>query len=48
MAEIARTLYVINDAGYFLSHRLPLARAAMAAGYEVHVATPDGPDAERI
>jgi hypothetical protein len=23
-------------------------RAALAAGYEVQVATPDGPDAERI
>ncbi|MGH7512775.1 MAG: glycosyltransferase family 4 protein [Gemmatimonadales bacterium] len=37
-----RLLYVFNDAGFFLSHRLPVARAAAAAGYEVHVATPPG------
>lgn len=38
-----RILYVVNDAPFFLSHRLPLALAAQAAGYEVHVATPDSP-----
>ena len=37
-----RLLYVFNDAGFFLSHRLPVAEAARAAGYEVHVATPAG------
>jgi glycosyltransferase involved in cell wall biosynthesis len=35
-----RILFVVNHAGFFLSHRLPLAVAAVAAGYEVHVATP--------
>jgi glycosyltransferase involved in cell wall biosynthesis len=35
-----RILYVVNHAGFFISHRLPLALAARAAGYEVHVATP--------
>ncbi|HET9725952.1 MAG TPA: glycosyltransferase family 4 protein [Gemmatimonadales bacterium] len=35
-----RLLYLFNDAPFFLSHRLPVARAAAAAGYEVHVATP--------
>ncbi len=35
-----RLLFVINHAGFFLSHRLPLAIAAREAGYEVHVATP--------
>ena len=34
-----RLLYVVTEDWYFLSHRLPMARAAMAAGYEVHVAT---------
>lgn len=34
-----RLLYVVTEDWYFLSHRLPMARAAKAAGYEVHVAT---------
>ena len=38
-----RILFLVNDAAFFVSHRLPLARAAKAAGMEVHVATP--PDA---
>ncbi len=35
----ARLLYVVTEDWYFLSHRLPMARAAKAAGFEVHVAT---------
>ncbi len=34
-----RLLYVVTEDWYFLSHRLPMARAAREAGYEVHVAT---------
>jgi glycosyltransferase involved in cell wall biosynthesis len=34
-----RLLYLVSEDWYFLSHRLPMARAARAAGYEVHVAT---------
>lgn len=34
-----RIIYVVTEDWYFLSHRLPMARAAAAAGYEVHVAT---------
>jgi glycosyltransferase involved in cell wall biosynthesis len=34
-----RLLYVVTEDWYFLSHRLPMARAAKSAGYEVHVAT---------
>jgi len=34
-----RILYVVTEDWYFLSHRLPMARAAKAAGCEVHVAT---------
>jgi glycosyltransferase involved in cell wall biosynthesis len=34
-----RILYVVTEDWYFLSHRLPMARAAREAGYEVHVAT---------
>jgi glycosyltransferase involved in cell wall biosynthesis len=41
-------LYVVNHARWFLTHRLPLARAARDAGYEVHVASPPGPDVEGI
>jgi glycosyltransferase involved in cell wall biosynthesis len=41
MSEPARLLYLINDAAFFLSHRLALANAARAAGYDVHVATPE-------
>jgi glycosyltransferase involved in cell wall biosynthesis len=30
-------LFVVNAAWFFLSHRLPIARAARAAGYDVHL-----------
>src|SRR5690606_29703938 len=36
-----RLLYVVNESHFFLSHRLPVAQAAQAAGFEVHVAAPD-------
>lgn len=32
-------VYVVTEDWYFLSHRLPMARAARAAGYDVHVVT---------
>jgi hypothetical protein len=38
-AKQPRLLYLVSEDWYFLSHRLPMARAARAAGYEVHVAT---------
>lgn len=34
-----KLLYLVTEDWYFLSHRLPMARAARAAGFEVHVAT---------
>jgi glycosyltransferase involved in cell wall biosynthesis len=34
-----RLLYVVSEDWYFLSHRLPMARAARKAGFEVHIAT---------
>lgn len=43
-----RILSLGNDAGYFLSHRLPKARAARDAGYEVHVVTPLSNEVDRI
>jgi glycosyltransferase involved in cell wall biosynthesis len=36
--ERGRLLFVVNVAWFFISHRLPLAIAALAAGYDVHVA----------
>lgn len=35
-----RLLYVVNNPAFFLSHRLPLARAARAMGLEPHLAAP--------
>ena len=32
-------IYLVTEDWYFVSHRLPMARAARAAGFEVHVAT---------
>jgi glycosyltransferase involved in cell wall biosynthesis len=43
-----RLLYVVNQPRFFMTHRLPVARAAAAEGFEVHVATPDGPEAVDI
>src|SRR6185437_7842449 len=34
-----RLIYLVTEDWYFVSHRLPMARAAKKAGYEVHVAT---------
>jgi glycosyltransferase involved in cell wall biosynthesis len=41
-------LLVVNDAGFFLSHRMPLALAAREQGYQVAVATPLGDGVEQI
>lgn len=38
-----RLLFLVNNPAFFLSHRLPIALAAQAQGYDVHVATMDGP-----
>jgi len=38
-AEAPRLLFVVTEDWYFVSHRLPLAVAALAAGYRVAVAT---------
>ncbi|MGO3742383.1 glycosyltransferase family 4 protein [Kerstersia sp.] len=35
-------MYVVNNPAFFLSHRLPLAQAALARGDEVHLATMPG------
>jgi glycosyltransferase involved in cell wall biosynthesis len=41
-------LFVVPDARFFVTHRLPLALAAKARGYRVHVATAAGKDSARI
>lgn len=48
LAGRRRLLYAINNPAFFLSHRLPLAIAAREAGYDVHVATMDGPTVPKI
>ena len=34
-----KILFVINDADFFISHRLPIAKFLIDDGYEVHLAT---------
>ena len=46
--SVGRLLFVVNEVGFFLSHRLPLACAARNAGYEVHIAAPDGVASEQV
>ena len=36
---VPRVVYLVTEDWYFVSHRLPMARAARDAGFEVHVAT---------
>ncbi len=47
---MSRLLYLVNIPRFFVTHRLPLADAARAVGYEVHVAAAadDGENIERI
>ncbi|GHU05049.1 glycosyl transferase [Betaproteobacteria bacterium] len=44
----SKLFFVVNDPAFFLSHRLPIARAAKDAGYDVHVATSTGVSVDRI
>ena len=41
MENNKKLLIVLNDAPFFISHRLPIAVAALGKGYEVHIATPN-------
>lgn len=43
-----RLLFVVNEPDFFLSHRLPLAIAARASGYDVHIASRAGKGVERL
>lgn len=42
MPDSPLILYVVNNPAFFVSHRLPIASAAMKQGYAVHIACPDG------
>lgn len=48
MKHSKRLLIIVNNPAFFLSHRLPIALAAKAQGYEVHVATMDGAAAKQV
>jgi glycosyltransferase involved in cell wall biosynthesis len=43
-----RILFVVNAPEFFVSHRLPVALAARSAGYDVHIATANGPSVDVI
>ncbi len=43
-----KILYLVSEDWFFVSHRLPMARAAKAAGYDVHVAARVGDCADKI
>lgn len=43
-----KLLFIVPEASFFLSHRLPLARAAMANGYQVMVACPPSPETAEL
>jgi len=43
-----KLLFVVNVPWFFISHRLPIAIAAKASGYEVHVATSSGTEVDAI
>lgn len=47
-ASRGRLLFLVNNPRYFLSHRLPLALGARAAGFEVWVAAPEGEAAREV
>jgi glycosyltransferase involved in cell wall biosynthesis len=38
-AAAPRIIYLVTEDWYFISHRLPMARAVRAAGFDIHVAT---------
>lgn len=42
-----RLLFLVNEGSFFLSHRLPIARAAVEAGFDVRVAAGGDEDAGR-
>ena len=45
---MTRLLFIVNDASFFVSHRLAIGTAARRLGMEVHVATPPGRGVDAI
>lgn len=48
MADKQKLLFVVTEDWYFLSHRIALAKAAQAEGWEVHLATRTGEHEQRL
>ena len=48
VAQAKIIIFVVNAPEFFLSHRLPLALEARKSGFQVHVATADGPQVRDI
>src|SRR5207248_3817581 len=46
--SMSKLVYLVTEDWYFWSHRLPMARAALAAGFDVGVATRVEAHGERI
>ena len=44
----SQLLFVVNDAAFFLSHRMGLALAARKSGYTEKIGTMPGPAVEKI
>jgi len=48
LAARLRVLVAVNNPAFLLSHRLPVILAARDAGFNVHIATMDGPDVPKL
>lgn len=48
MLKRGKLLFVLNDTGFFLSHRLNIARAAQKAGWDVLIATPNSSENSQL
>ncbi len=46
--SVKKLIFVVNDAGFFVSHRLPIADAAQKQGYEIHICTPPNKEHEAL
>ena len=47
-AEKKKLFYLVTEDWYFYSHRLPMARAAQRAGFDVSLLTNAGTEREKI
>jgi len=46
--DMPKLVFVVNDVGYLLAHRLLVVLAAQKAGFEVHVVAPEGDKKETL